>query len=75
MWDAEAHAVTRESELMRETVRAGGFTTYADRAGLRAGGGTAAGLAGPESSGYSSGSGLLSAFGIGRIVGSELAGR
>jgi fumarate reductase flavoprotein subunit len=132
VWDAEAHAATRESELMRETVRAGGFTTYADHAGLaaalghdpeldplpgrrrleppyhlawvthgvlatqggavvdpagqvlrtdgtpipglRAGGGTAAGLAGPDSSGYSSGNGLLSAFGMGWIVGSELAG-
>lgn len=132
VWDAEAHAATRESELMRETIRAGGFTTYDDRAGLaaalgadpgldplpgrrrlappyhlawvthgvlatqggavvdprgqvlrpdgsaipglRAGGGTAAGLAGPDSSGYSSGNGLLSAFGMGWIVGTELAG-
>jgi fumarate reductase flavoprotein subunit len=42
--------------------------------GLRAGGGTAVGLAGPDSAGYSSGNGLLSALGMGWIVGSELAG-
>lgn len=41
--------------------------------GLRAGGGTAVGLAGPDSAGYSSGNGLLSAFGMGWIVGNELA--
>ena len=117
---------------MRETIRAGGFTTYDDRAGLaaalgadpeleplpgrrrlappyhlawvthgvlatqggavvdprgrvlrrdgsaipglRAGGGTAVGLAGADSSGYSSGNGLLSAFGMGWIIGTELSG-
>lgn len=37
--------------------------------GLRAGGGAAVGLAGPDSAGYSSGNGLLSAFGMGWIVG------
>jgi fumarate reductase flavoprotein subunit len=40
---------------------------------LYAGGGTACGLAGPSSDGYSSGSGLLSAFGMGWIVGNDLA--
>jgi fumarate reductase flavoprotein subunit len=40
---------------------------------LYAGGGTACGLAGPSSDGYSSGSGLLSAFGMGWIVGNALA--
>ena len=43
--------------------------------GLRAGGGTAAGLAGPSSAGYSSGNGLLSAFGMGWIVGDAIARR
>ncbi|MGK5113214.1 MULTISPECIES: FAD-dependent oxidoreductase [unclassified Geodermatophilus] len=43
--------------------------------GLRAGGGTAVGLAGPDSAGYSSGNGLLAALGMGWIVGSELAAR
>lgn len=42
-------------------------------AGLRAGGGTAVGLAGPDSSGYSSGNGLLAAMGMGWIVGNDLA--
>ena len=41
--------------------------------GLRAGGGVAVGLAGEDSSGYSSGNGLLSAFGMGWIVGNEVA--
>lgn len=41
--------------------------------GLRAGGGTAVGLAGPDSSGYSSGNGLLAAMGMGWIVGNDLA--
>jgi fumarate reductase flavoprotein subunit len=41
--------------------------------GLYAGGGTACGLAGPSSDGYSSGNGLLSAFGMGWIVGNRLA--
>ena len=36
--------------------------------------GTAYGLAGPSSDGYSSGNGLLSAFGMGWIVGNALAG-
>ena len=42
--------------------------------GLYAGGGTVCGLAGPSSDGYSSGNGLLSAFGFGWIVGNRLAG-
>ncbi|WP_234538668.1 FAD-dependent oxidoreductase [Streptomyces shenzhenensis] len=42
-------------------------------AGLRAGGGTAVGLAGPDSAGYSSGNGLLAAMGMGWIVGNDLA--
>ena len=42
--------------------------------GLRAGGGVAVGLAGKDSSGYSSGNGLLSAFGMGWIVGNAVAG-
>ena len=42
--------------------------------GLFAGGGTACGLAGPSSDGYSSGNGLLSAFGFGWIIGNQLAG-
>lgn len=41
--------------------------------GLRAGGGVAVGLAGPSSEGYSSGAGLLSAFGMGWLVGTALA--
>lgn len=41
--------------------------------GLRAGGGTAAGLAGSDSSGYVSGNGLLSALGMGWIIGNALA--
>jgi fumarate reductase flavoprotein subunit len=40
---------------------------------LHAAGGTACGLAGPSSDGYSSGNGLLSAFGMGWIVGNALA--
>ena len=40
---------------------------------LYAAGGTACGLAGPGSDGYSSGNGLLSAFGMGWIVGNGLA--
>lgn len=42
-------------------------------AGLRAGGGTALGLAGPDSAGYSSGNGLLAAMGMGWIIGGDLA--
>ena len=41
--------------------------------GLRAGGGVAVGLAGEDSAGYSSGNGLLSAFGMGWIVGNGIA--
>lgn len=41
--------------------------------GLYAGGGTACGLAGPHSDGYMSGNGLLSAFGMGWIIGTGLA--
>lgn len=40
---------------------------------LYAAGGTACGLAGPSSDGYSSGNGLLSAFGMGWIIGNSLA--
>jgi fumarate reductase flavoprotein subunit len=43
--------------------------------GLYAGGGTACGLAGPDSDGYLSGNGLLSAFGMGWIIGTALSGR
>jgi fumarate reductase flavoprotein subunit len=41
--------------------------------GLYAAGGTACGLAGPSSDGYLSGNGLLSAFGLGWIIGNALA--
>jgi fumarate reductase flavoprotein subunit len=41
--------------------------------GLRGGGGVAVGLAGARSEGYSSGNGLLAAFGMGWIIGSEVA--
>ena len=51
-------------------VRADGTTV----AGLRVGGGSAVGTAGPESEGYSSGSGLMAAMGAGWIVGEEIAG-
>jgi len=40
--------------------------------GLRAGGGTAVGFAGADSKGYSSGNGLLAAFGLGWIIGNDL---
>ena len=40
--------------------------------GLFAGGGTATGISGPSSSGYSSGNGLLSALGLGWIIGEHL---
>lgn len=43
--------------------------------GLRVGGGSAVGTAGPDSEGYSSGSGLMAAFGAGWIIGEELARR
>jgi fumarate reductase flavoprotein subunit len=42
--------------------------------GLFTGGGTACGLAGASSDGYSSGNGLLSALGFGWIIGNRLAG-
>lgn len=41
--------------------------------GLYAAGGTAAGISGPSSRGYSSGNGLLHALGLGWIVGNHLA--
>ncbi|MCX6432511.1 MAG: FAD-binding protein [Actinobacteria bacterium] len=44
-------------------------------AGLYAGGGTAVGISGPDSRGYSSGNGLLSACGLGWIIGENLARR
>jgi len=40
--------------------------------GLFAGGGSAAGISGPSCDGYSSGNGLLSAFGFGWIIGAQL---
>ncbi|KAB2386316.1 FAD-dependent oxidoreductase [Actinomadura montaniterrae] len=43
--------------------------------GLYAGGGAACGLAGPHSDGYLSGNGLLSAFGMGWIIGNGLTER
>lgn len=43
--------------------------------GLYAGGGTAVGISGPDSRGYSSGNGLLSACGLGWIIGENLARR
>jgi fumarate reductase flavoprotein subunit len=42
--------------------------------GLYAGGGTAVGISGPSSTGYSSGNGLMSALGFGWIIGNRLAG-
>jgi len=137
VWDAEAMAVTRESEMMRDCLTAGAIRDLPDLAavagalglseadaaavlapragrrplrapfhlawvthgvlttqggvvvdpsgrvldgsgvpvpGLFAGGGTACGLAGPSSDGYSSGNGLLTAFGFGWIIGNRLAG-
>ncbi|WEV77407.1 FAD-binding protein [Janibacter cremeus] len=41
--------------------------------GLRVGGGSAVGTAGPDSQGYSSGGGLMAAMGAGWIIGEELA--
>lgn len=52
-------------------VRADGSTV----SGLRVGGGSAVGLAGPTSQGYSSGNGLLAAMGAGWIIGDDLATR
>jgi fumarate reductase flavoprotein subunit len=137
VWDAEAMAVTRESEMMRDCLAAGAIRDLPNLAvvagalglseaeaarvlaplpgrraltapfhlawvthgvlttqggvvvdpsgrvldgdgvpipGLYAGGGTACGLAGPSSDGYSSGNGLLTAFGFGWIIGNQLAG-
>jgi fumarate reductase flavoprotein subunit len=137
VWDAEAMAVARESEMMRDCLSAGAIRDLPDLAavagalglsardaarvlaplpgrralaapfhlawvthgvlttqggvvvdtsgrvldgagvpvpGLFAGGGTACGLAGPSSDGYSSGNGLLSALGFGWIIGNQLAG-
>lgn len=136
VWDEPAMAAAAESELMRESVRAGAIDHHATEAdlcsayglvpeqvrkalddaaagrrlappyyaarvthgvlttqggavvdvagrpltrggiavpGLRAGGGTAVGLAGPTSSGYSSGNGLLAACGMGWLIGESLA--
>lgn len=50
-------------------VRADGSTV----AGLRVGGGSAVGTAGPRSEGYSSGGGLMAAMGAGWIIGAEVA--
>lgn len=138
VWDDVAHAATSDSELMRDTIRAHAFRTYADEQaladalglpvatthegllaqagrrqlaapyhhawvthgvlatqggavvdtvgrvlradgtpvpGLRAGGGTAAGLSGPDSDGYVSGNGLLSALGMGWVIGNDLSRR
>ena len=41
--------------------------------GLYAGGGAAAGISGPDTRGYVSGNGLLSACGLGWIIGNTLA--
>lgn len=48
-------------------------TDWTTISGLRAGGGVEVGLVGPASEGYNSGNGLLSAFGMGWIVGNDLA--
>ncbi len=137
IWDGTAMAVTRESEMMRESLAAGAITDVATLPelarrlglseadtdsvltplpgrrrleapyhlawvthgilasqggavidpdgrvldatgevipGLYAAGGTACGFAGASSDGYLSGNGLLSAFGLGWIVGNALAG-
>ncbi|MGN7247446.1 FAD-dependent oxidoreductase [Janibacter anophelis] len=50
-------------------VRADGSTV----SGLRVGGGSAVGTAGPRSEGYSSGSGLMAAMGAGWIMGEQVA--
>lgn len=143
VWDDVLHAPALQSELMRESERAGAFRQYADPAalcaalgveptafaetvrgfvgwdevtgvrrsleapywaapltsgilatqggldidttgrvlredgswieGLYAGGGTAVGISGPSSRGYSSGNGLLHALGLGWIIGNHLA--
>lgn len=59
-----------EIDTLGHVLRAGGSRIE----GLRAGGGTAVGFAGPNSGGYSSGAGLLAAFGMGWIIGNDLAG-
>ncbi len=143
VWDDVLHGPSLQSELMRESERAGAFRRYADAAalcaalgvdadafattvagfvgwdevtgtrralaapywaapltsgilatqggldidttgrvlrtdgswieGLYAAGGTAAGISGPSSRGYSSGNGLLHALGLGWIIGNHLA--
>jgi fumarate reductase flavoprotein subunit len=143
VWDDAMHAAALQSELMRESERAGSFRRYDDTAslcaalgvdragfdatiasfvghdevsgtsrplvapywaapltsgilatqggldvdttgrvlrtdgtvieGLYAGGGSAVGISGPSSRGYSSGNGLLSALGLGWIIGNHLA--
>ena len=143
VWDDSLHAPSLQSELMRESERAGAFRQYVDAAslcaalgvepeafattvdafvgwdevtgvrrplsapywaapltsgilatqggldidatgrvlredgswieGLYAGGGTAVGISGPSSRGYSSGNGLLHALGLGWIIGNHLA--
>lgn len=60
------------------TIDPGGRVLREDGApipGLYAGGGTACGLAGPDSDGYLSGNGLLSALGMGWIVGDHVGHR
>lgn len=134
IWDEEALAGCRESELMRDSERAGAFRRYEDASqlhsgtgvavdpdrlempvrrltppyyaawvspgmlttqgglvvdlegrvqsraggpipGLYAGGGSAAGISGPSSDGYTSGNGLLAALGMGWIIGCQLGAR
>lgn len=58
-----------EIDTRGRVLRADGSTIE----GLRAGGGVAVGLAGERSEGYSSGNGLLAAFGMGWIIGNDLA--
>ena len=58
-----------EVDAMGRVLNAGGAAIP----GLFAGGGTAMGISGPDSRGYSSGNGLLSAFGLGWIIGNGLA--
>ena len=144
VWDDALHGPSLQSELMRESERAGAFRRYADTASLcaalgvehdafdatlasfvgwdevtgarralrapywaapltsgilatqggldvdttgrvlrpdgsciedlYAGGGSAVGISGPSSRGYSSGNGLLAALGLGWIIGDHLAG-
>lgn len=58
-----------EIDTLGRVLRADGSTIE----GVRAGGGVAVGLAGERSEGYSSGNGLLAAFGMGWIIGNDLA--